>query len=193
MKNNRRLTAAVLLIASAWLSGCASPDTSATVSTPAASSTMSMTPGRGAEHGPLATSRMVCGPEIRGIVGRLFAMSPAPEGTATWVDHLYTCTYQGPVGPLVLSVKESPNAAAAHGYLRSVRERLSPTQPLVGLANFGLPSFETTAGTVVFLKDNSTLMVDATKVRPSADQQYTSRLDLAYEVASDVIGCWSEH
>jgi hypothetical protein len=134
----------------------------------------------------------VCGPEIRRDIGHLLSLQPAPEGSATWRNHVYTCTYQLPAGPLVLEVTESADVPAAHRHFGSLRHQLGPTKPLNGLTGLGLPAYETGTGTTVFLKDNLVLRVDATNLKPKPGEKADSRTDIAYEVATDVMGCWTE-
>lgn len=155
------------------------------------SGTASPTTSAGGDQ-PSAQALLVCGPEIRRNIGRLLDLSPAPRGESTWVDHVYTCTYGLPSGPLVLDVKESADDSAARTAFRSLRHELTPTQRLSGLEGLGLPAFETRHGTVVFLKDNMILRVDATKLKVQSGKKYSSQTDLAYEVATDVMGCWAE-
>lgn len=145
----------------------------------------------GVGAGPSASARMVCGPEISANIRRILALDAAPHGTASWANHLYTCAYELPVGPLVLSVKESSDVASARTHFNSVRRQVGPTLALRGLDGLGLPAFETASGTVVFLKDNKTLVVDATHVSRVVGQPHLSRTDFAYEVATDVMGCWT--
>jgi hypothetical protein len=96
-----------------------------------------------------------------------------------------------PTGPLVLSVKDSADVAAARGYLDRRRRGMGRTQPLTGLAGLGLPAYENTTGSVVFLKDNMTLQVDAAALPVRVGPQSTSRTDLAYTIATDVLACWT--
>jgi hypothetical protein len=63
---------------------------------------------------------------------------------------------------------------------------------LRGLTGLGLPAYETQSGTAVFLKDSKLLRVDATKLKLNPRANAGSRTDIAYEVATDVMGCWSE-
>jgi hypothetical protein len=141
---------------------------------------------------PSQSSAMICGTETSGSVATLTGLhSPSPK-TATWADNLYTCTYQLPAGPLVLSVKESANPAAARGYFKLLRARIGGTHPVTGLAALGLAGYEKQAGQVVFLKDNATLQVDATALSKEVGPQKRSRADLAYSVASNILACWSE-
>jgi hypothetical protein len=57
---------------------------------------------------------------------------------------------------------------------------------------WGLPAFETRTGTAVSLKDNMVLRVDATRLMSRGGAKAASRSDVAYEVATDVMGCWAE-
>jgi hypothetical protein len=91
----------------------------------------------------------------------------------------------------VLSVKESANPAAARAHFNALRTRLGGTHPLTGLAALGLPGYQKESGRVVFLKDNMTLQVDATALPHQVGPQNTSRPELAYTVATDVLACWT--
>jgi hypothetical protein len=135
---------------------------------------------------------MVCGREIRRNIGQLMALRPTPVGRATWVGHVYTCTYQLPTGPLVLEVTESPDVPAAHRAFTTLRHTLGPTRALTALAGLGMPAYETRRGTAVFLKNDKLLRVDATKLAAGTGRHSPSRADVAYEVATDVMGCWTE-
>ena len=44
---------------------------------------------------------------------------------------------------------------------------------------------------MVVVKDNETLTVDATGLPAVFGSQQQKRTDLAYEIASDVLGCWT--
>ncbi len=140
---------------------------------------------------PPKAAAMICEPETAKNVATLMGLrTPAPTKTS-WADHLYTCTYRLAAGPLVLSVKQSPDPAAARKYFSSLRGRLGHTRPVTGLAGLGLPAYENTTGAVVFLKDNMTLKVDATALPSLVGPHKTTRADLAYTVATDVLACWS--
>jgi hypothetical protein len=141
--------------------------------------------------GPSASSRMICGAEIRRDVVTMLALHLAPSTTTTWAGHLYTCTYHLPAGPLVLSVKESPDVASATAYFNALRQRLAPTHPLAGLLSLGETAYDTPGGMVVVLKDDKILQINATGLPRVAGQHQQSRTNLAYEVASDIIGCWT--
>jgi hypothetical protein len=141
---------------------------------------------------PSSTARMVCSDEIRENIAHAAGLASEPEPTSTWEDQLFTCNYELDSGTLVLSVKQPDNAAAAHQYFDNRQRQLQPTTKLRGLAAFGLPAFETKAGTVVFYKDAQILTVDATQMSATTGPFGLSRAEFAYEIASDVIGCWTE-
>ncbi|MFE9122372.1 hypothetical protein [Streptomyces sp. NPDC007172] len=149
-------------------------------------------PGMTQAAAPSASALMVCGPEIRADVVKILAPPHAPTTTTTWTDHLYTCTYHLPGGQLVLSVKESPNTASADAYFQSLRKQLGTTTQLTAAQGLGNPGYESASGTVVILKDGKTLRVDATGMPAASGPHQLSRADLAYEIASDILGCWSE-
>jgi hypothetical protein len=216
--NNRKRPLGLLVALPLLLTACTSADAttghaipttthSSTIS-PAKSPGMSMAPGESMPgmtskvsapasksivnaDSPSVSAKMICGPETARNVATLMGLhTPAPTKTS-WVDHLYTCTYQLPVGPLVLSVKESPNAAAARNYFKEGQSRLGHTKTLTGLSGLGLPAYENTTGIVVFLKDNMTLQVDSSALPAHFGAQNTTRADLAYAVATDVLACWT--
>ncbi len=184
---NRALMPAGLL-AALLLAGCASSSqhpTASRTTAVAGQSAMAMT---GAADLPSDTAKMVCSDDIRGQVSQVLKLSSPPKTESSWVDQLYTCTYRLPVGPMVLSVKQSTGTAAAASYFSTLRPTLGSTETLQGL---GERSYGTGDGVVVVIKDNMTLKVDTTGLPKvfGADQQ--RRSDLAYEIASDVLGCWT--
>jgi hypothetical protein len=188
------------------LTGCGAATTAATAATAtstteavAGSVSPGMAPGMvmpdgsvmGAAPGaakPPALAVMVCGDEVRGDVTKVLSLPAQPATAATWVDQLYTCTYRLPVGPLVLSVKQSADATAAHDYYLAARKRIGSTVDTAGLGTY---AYRTPAGVVGLVKDNFTLTVDATGLPVQFGSQGQKRTDLAYEVASVVLGCWT--
>ena len=129
--------------------------------------------------------RMVCGEEIharsprccrctRRAGGRdlghlgLHLHPPTPDGAA------------GPVGPGL------PSTTAAGARFDTRRPR-RPDPPAAGLGN--TPSRRRTGRFV--LKDNMTLTVDATRLPAVLGYNGQQRNDLANEIASVVLGCWT--
>jgi hypothetical protein len=178
------------------LAGCGAPHATETASMPG----MSMAPGQtmppsgsattsaSAAEGPSAAAKMVCSDDIKGKVKQVLKLSAEAPTRTSFVDHLYTCTYTLPQGPLVLSVHDSASKAAAGAYYTALRPTLGQTSGLPGL---GEHAYGTSRGTVVVLKDSQTLVVDATALPSVFGSDQQKRTDLAYEIASDVVGCWT--
>ena len=211
----RRAALLGFAILAALLTGCG--NTTNATSTPASTGTgsmcvrgqMTMAPGQSmsgmgqstcgaAPHmasdvaAPSPSARLICSSEIERDIGHAAGLSSAVRGSSTWQHHLYTCVYRLPEGKLVLDVKEPADAKASRHYFTSLRTTLAPTTRLKGLAALGLPSYETSSGIVVFDKDGQILRVDATRLTGGIGPHKLSPSSFAYEVASDVIGCWSE-
>jgi hypothetical protein len=148
-------------------------------------------PGQPTAAKPSASARMVCTQDIKKDLASALGLKSVPSGTATWSNHLYTCTYHLAGGPLVFSVKESGNVPAARTYLTGLQHRLGPTQPLRGAAGLGLPAYKTAHGHVIFLKDDKTLQVDASSMPKQVGPSGESQTAFAYQMATDVLGCWS--
>jgi hypothetical protein len=92
------------------------------------------------------------------------------------------------MGKMVLSVQQSASKAAADRYFRALRTQLGKTRTLAGL---GEQAYAAKDGYVVVRKDNLTLRVDTTALPAVFGPQQQRRSDLAYEIASDVLGCWT--
>ena len=139
---------------------------------------------------PSAAAKMVCAGDVAAQVMTVLNLdAPAPTSTS-WQDQLYTCTYTLPMGKMVLSVKESASKPAARDYFQALRARLGGTEPLLGV---GEQAYATKTGTAVVLKDDMTLRVDTTGLPAVFGPQQQRRTDLAYEMATVVMGCWVNH
>lgn len=145
--------------------------------------------GAGATNGrPSHATAMICNAETHAAIAQVLRLPGPPASTATWADDLYTCTYRLPIGTLVVTVKQSRTDAAGRRYFAASRARLAPTETLYGL---GSASYGNRAGVVVLRKDNDTLTVDATRLPARFGAQDNKRYDFAYEIASDILGCWT--
>jgi hypothetical protein len=197
MNRSRPRLIVLIGLGAAVLTGCGSP--AAAPATPPAQSG-SMSPGMvmpdgttmGAKPSPTgappALALMVCGDEIRGDLTKVLALPSPPASSSTWADGLYTCTYRLPDGPLVLTVKESADPAAAKAYYATARARSGSAEKAIGLTEL---AFRTPGGVVGLVKDNLTLTVDATGLPPQFGSQGQKRADLAYETATVILGCWT--
>lgn len=169
-----------LLTAALLLAGCAGSQAATTEPT-----------GRpsvpAATDQPTAAALMICSDDIRGKVQQVLSLSAAPATTHSFRGGRYTCTYRLPAGPLVLAVQQSPSPSAASRIFAGQQAALhGDTVPGLGTAAFG-----TSTGVVVVVKDSDTLTVDASRLPPVFGDQQQRRTDLAYEIASDVLGCWT--
>lgn len=186
----RACALAAVTLSSVLLTACASTKSAAP---PAAAVTGSpaTTPTTAQASGPSAAARMICDPEIRNDVEVILGLKTAPETTTTWADQIYTCTYHLPTGRLVLTVKESPNSDSADAYFSALRRQTPMASSLTGAKGLGNPGYESPAGVVVILKDGKTLKVDATGMPPVSGPNLIARADLAYEITTDILGCWT--
>lgn len=137
---------------------------------------------------PPDNATMVCSEDIKSKVQQVLALPAEPPTRATWTDPVYTCDYTLPVGPMTLTVRVLPDAAQAGARLAADRSAAPGAAPLAGL---GQQAFGTPAGTAEVLKDNFVLTVDTTRLPEVFGPNDQKRTDLAYEVASDVLGCWT--
>lgn len=204
---NRTQALGLALAAGLLLAGCASADGSPPAGAPAMTPAMNqpMTPGMTMPDGsvmgggpasstsapaasPSAAAAMVCAAETHADIVKVLGLSATPPSHATWANHLYTCAYRLPMGPLVISVEQSADRTAAGDYFAAQRKRLGNTESLDGL---GESSYGQAAGRVVLRKDNFVLTVDATRLPPVFGAQQSKRFDFAYEIASDILGCWT--
>jgi hypothetical protein len=139
------------------------------------------------KSGPSAAAKMICSNEVRGDVSQVLALKTVPRPTARWADHVYTCAYRLPMGTFVLSVTESNNPDAAQNFAMGLRSALGETHSLAGLT---ATAFSTPRGLVALVKDSDTLQVDASRLPQQFGTQQEKRADFAYEIASDILGCW---
>jgi hypothetical protein len=91
----------------------------------------------------------------------------------------------------VMSAQEAANAQDALAYSKHLATTFPATSPIHGLANLGLPAYETPDGVVVFVKDNMTLEVNGQALPSKVGPHDITRTALAYQLATDVLACWS--
>lgn len=201
-----------LVVASLLLSGCAaavgapgtSADSQTTDSQTSASQTATPAPAApspaatqsasaDSTRSPSEASKMICNDDTKGDISQILSLTSAPRTDSTWADSTYTCTYKLNGGPLVISVKESPDAASARKHFDSLQQKLRGAEPIKGLANLGFPAYQTPDGSVVFLKDNSTLHVDGTRLPAALGPNGVTPAEFSYQVATTILACWTEH
>lgn len=152
---------------------------------------MSMSDMAAQQAGPSASARMICSEETHRSVATTLRLDSRPTSHDTWADGRYTCSYHTPQGILVLSVEDSPDPKTGRAHFDRLRHTLGDPPLLGGMTGLGLPAFETGTGQVVFLKDRKTLEVDASALTGDLGASGQNRSDVAYQIATDVIACWS--
>lgn len=138
---------------------------------------------------PSPAEKMICTAETRTTITKILGLPGQPKASASWRNLLYTCTYRLPMGTLIVSVHRSASPTAARTYFQTHRATLGTTETLDGL---GQGSYGAKTGTVVLIKDSDTLTVDATALPAVFGKQQSRRFDFAYELASAILGCWTE-
>ena len=171
----------------AGCAGCAGQPAAAPVAATTAASS-SDAAAQYASATPPAAAQMVCSDDIRGRVAAALNLASIPAPRSTWADHVYTCTYQLPMGQLVLSVTVAPSNSAARDHLETLRGQLAATNPEPGL---GEQAYGSPAGTIIAVKDNMVLSVDATHLPDDLGATHERRIDLARVIASGVFNCWT--
>jgi hypothetical protein len=137
---------------------------------------------------PPASAAMICDADIKSKVREALGLAGPPSTEWRWSDSVYTCDYHLPMGRMSLQVTVLAGAPQARTLFDADRARTPGAQPLAGL---GERAFGTDNGTVLVLKDNQVLVVDTTRLPQEFGANGQRRTDLAYEVASDVMGCWT--
>ena len=177
------------LAAALVLAGCATaPAAEPARSAATTSSDDALAAAQYARNTPPAAAQMVCSDEIRGEIADALNVDSIPAPQSTWADHVYTCTYTPTIGRLVLSVTVEPSDSAARSRLEALRAQLPGAAAEPGL---GEKAYGAASGTVVSVKDNLVLSVDATGLPDDIGNIHESRLDLARVVTGGVFNCWT--
>lgn len=177
-----RLRIAALIVAPLLLAGCAAAD----AGTAASGSSQNSATTAGAT--PPENALMVCSDDIRAKVQQILKLTALPTVHSTWSQQVYTCTYDLPEGPMVLTVHVEASKPAASAAFQA-REKATPgATSLIGL---GEHAYATPDGTANLIKDATTLSVDTTALPPVFGADGQKRTDLAYEVALNILGCWT--
>lgn len=175
------LASAVVLLT---LTQCGSSDKAAVPTVPAAPpTTLLVTYG----DQPTASAQMVCAPEAQAELAGSLRATPLKVTTPTWVDHVYSCTYQYPEGSFDLSVKELPTIPDTIAYFASLKAKYTVADPLA----LGQDGFTATDGTSVVRKDNKVLVVDVKHLSDQFGTPPHHRGDSSLIIATTILGCWT--
>ncbi|MGZ4540449.1 MAG: hypothetical protein ACXVYC_16660 [Blastococcus sp.] len=185
---SRRRPPWALLVVPLLLAGCGSSPAASSAGPSGTAGSESMAAMTHPAGVPPETATMVCGDDISSKVVQVLQLAKRPQTRSTWARSVYTCTYALPMGPMVLSVQVAPSHAAAVTSFEADRTRRGTTETLDGL---GERAFGSATGVAVVLKDDEVLTVDTTALPVQFGANGQRRTDLANEIASDVLGCWT--
>jgi hypothetical protein len=190
----RMFRPASLLALLILLAGCgATPPATGSPGPSPGRSDVSAVPASGSNAGPPtgnppASAAMICDADIKSKIREVLGLAGPPSTEWRWSNGVYTCDYDLPMGRMSLQVTVLAGVQQAGTMFDADRARTPGALPLRGL---GERAFGTKDGTVLVLKDNQILVVDATRLPEEFGANGQRRTDLAYEVASDVMGCWT--
>jgi hypothetical protein len=176
------------------LAGCgATPPVTGSPGPSPGPSNVAAVPASGSDAGlptgkPPASAAMICDADIKSKVREALSLAGPPSTEWGWSNGVYTCDYHLPMGQMSLQVKVLAGASQARTSFDADQARTPGALPVAGL---GERAYRTKDGTVLVLKDNQILVVDTTRLPQEFGANGQRRADLAYEVASDVLGCWT--
>lgn len=137
---------------------------------------------------PSESSVMVCSTEAQREIAATLGVATTQVSPPTWVDHVYSCTYQYPNGSFVISVKELDNLQQTVAYYDALHAQLGERPGPLALGN---GAFMATDGSVVVRKDFKVMRVDITHLPQQFGQPPQDRSDAALSVAATVMSCWT--
>lgn len=111
---------------------------------------------------------MVCAGDVVDDVSRIMDVDGGLEPSSQWSAPVFTCTFDLEEGPLVLSVHDADDRAAGMAHFQELCTGTSGATAIRGVHSLGLPAHGTSAGTAAFVRDGTTLEVDATPARRPA-------------------------
>ena len=181
----------IVLVAGLGVAGCGSKS-NATGST---ASTTSTSAGGGSGHiakpvsaRPSTSAKMVCSDEVKGDVAELLGVPTVKPLSPTWIDHVFSCRFVYRQGAMTLSVKEFADQAETNAYFASLATKLGKTEDIQGL---GQGAFTTKNLSAVVRKDYKVLVVDISQLPPKFGNPPDSRGNIALNVASTIMSCWT--
>ena len=184
-----RYAAVPLLLALTAAAGCASSPAPAPAAAPLPARTAAAA-ATTSDGGPSAASRMVCtGYVLQQLAGALGTEPPTPP-SATWAQHLYSCTYAYTDASMVVSVKELADPATAAAHFDGLRGSAGPVTTVNGL---GEAAFTEADGSTVVKKDNTVLVVDVSRLPERFGTPPRTRPGVSVMVATTIMTCWKDH
>lgn len=179
----RGRAALIVVVAALLAAGCSSGG-SPVASGGVTSSTEAPLP---AGRYPSEIAKQPCQHQARELIASALGVT-ATVSDPTWVDHLYSCTYEYPNGSMSLSIKELSSWDQTFAYFHGLGTQLGDVR---SLENLGQGAFQTTEGSVVVRKDWKVLLVDISGLPPQFGVPATSSGDVAVTVSDVILGCWA--
>ncbi len=147
---------------------------------------------KAAENVPSESAKMICAAEAqKDIYEGAVGVKTVQPVTGKWdlATHTYSCDYVYPNGALIaLSVREMSSDAETTAYFDELRTKLGHTGEPIPLGQGG---FTTTNGSAVVRKDYKVLLVDVSKLPAQFGVPADTRANVALNVASTIMGCWT--
>jgi len=182
----------VVLALGLALAACGKSTPSSTRATSPSSNSVAASPAGHIAHPagtqPSISAKMICQSEAEKDIADLVGVQTTKPLAPTWVDHVYSCTYQYANGSLTLSVKELANKTDTDAYFASMATKYGKIQPIQGL---GQGAFVTTNHSAVVRKDYKVLLVDISRLPAQFGNPPDTRADVALNVAATIMGCWT--
>jgi hypothetical protein len=177
----------VSLAAALGLAACGSSGSPKSSPTTVAQSAQPAATLEKAGKNPSISAKMICQSEAVNEIADAIEVKTTRVTTPTWVDHVYSCTYVYPHGSIVLSVKEMSSAAETTAYFNSLAKKYGNKQAINGLAQ---GAFLTPGDDVVVRKNYKVLFVDVKGIAANFEPAM-KRSDVAVNVASAIMSCWT--
>jgi hypothetical protein len=129
-----------------------------------------------------------CGDAVRGQVQEVLGLDAVPVPESVWAEDRHTCTYQTPMGPVVLAVTVGASDAAAGDHLETLRSEVGATSPVSGRPD----AYKNGSGVVVARLDDVVLTVDASALPPEhIGPDHQSETGVAIVLATGVLDGWT--
>ena len=131
---------------------------------------------------------MICESDVRQEVQGQIGVDITKPLVPSWKDHVYSCHFVYGKNVMTLSVKELANTAQTSAYFAAQAAALGKTRTIQGL---GQGAFQTKNGSAVVRKDYKVLLVDVSGLPANFGSPPDTKGDIALNVASLIMGCWT--
>ncbi len=185
------VTAGAISLAGMAVAGCSGGSDALTGSTAPRGTFATKQPPKPAGVLPSPISKQICSRDAQTEMASALG-EEAQVSTPTWVDHLYSCTYDyatsTPAGSFAVSVKELSSTAETSAYFEGLATTMGRSRDLNAL---GEGAFQTTSGSVVVRKEWKVLLVNNAGLPAQFGVPPTSSGSVAVTVADVILGCWA--